>query len=276
MSDYIGLLFTGIVTIIFVLKSPWDKNIFKTKIKLGHIGIAFYIIGTILTGRSLYLSILKQNEYETLLRNINNTTQKTYSTTTNGFEIIGEDMNKFSNSLKELTTSITSDNDSILYSKFKQLEIDYEIINKNLKREIDFSYRCYYADNWPVSDSNQHFNDVLFDFIPMNIAGLITGTDRYIIWYLIKHDGTINQNQKGDLFKEISNYVKPTTLSINFCLKRLELCGVIKPNFWLNKIEFTSKYKKRLDIYNRYFGSDEYRKRLDDLYFRENEKSRKD
>ena len=264
MIDYIGLLLTGLGTIIFGFKDPWDKKFLKSRLTLGRLGVLLLIAGIIITGMSTYYSNLEKTGYRNQLNTINNTVQQTLTSTNQGFEnILHENevkttllLTNFKNNYNKLIATIISQSDTALNSQLHKIRKDYQILSADYLTEKDIAHRYYFAEQWPFSDKNKDISNAMFFFIPVKLSGLLTGTDMYIIWYLITNNGSFSYNQIDKLNNEIWTKLKPMSLSINKNLERLQLLEVIKPNFWDGNVEFTDYFMKRLKVYQEYKNTD--------------------
>ncbi len=262
MIDYFGLLLTGIGTIVFVFKDPWDKKILNSILSLGLIGVLFLAIGIIITGMSTYYSNLEKTGYKTQLDTIDITVQKTFSTTNQGFENILKEyevktsqlINNFTENYNILTSTIIDQSDSTLNAQLLKIKLDYQKLNDEYLVEKDITQRYYFSEQWPWSSKNEEISNALFYFVPTELGGLITGQDRYIIWYLIERNGHFPFSQIDTLYDEMRTKLKPMSLSIITNLERLELLKVIKPNYWKGNIEFSDYFSKRLEGYKAYYN----------------------
>lgn len=271
MSDYLGLIFTGVGTIIFVLNDPWKRQIWKTKFTLGNIGILLLIAGVVISFITTRTKNAENLEYKNRLETIDTTLKNTFSTTTTGFELMLKEyenqtsklIKDFSENYDTLISTVINQSDSALNSQLSKIEKDYSKLNNEFIIQRDIAQRYYYSEQWPYSDKREYIGDALFYFIPIHISGLVSGKDRYVIWYLIEKNGSFPYNQIDKLHDEMWAYLKPMSLSLGTNLKKLELLQIIKPNYWKGEVEFTENFEKRLESYLKY-KKDEDR----DLYIR--------
>lgn len=142
-------------------------------------------------------------------------------------------------------------------------------MNNEYQIEKDYVKRYYFAEQWPWSDKNDDISNALFYFVQGGLSGLITGQDRYIIWYLIERYGSFPFSQTTILQKEIRTKLNPMSLGVINNLKRLEILEVIKPNYWEGKVEFTDYFLRRLEVFKEYKNEnmDMYIKKLFELEF---------
>ncbi len=275
MFDYLGLIISGLSTFFFSTKDPWQRKWKFLKIRFGHIGIFFLILGIIISIITIYLNDKEKADYKNQINNIDTNVRNTLNTTSKGYEKLLKEyevktnilLKNFSSNYDTLMKTIINKNDSALYAQLKKIKKDYSELDNKLSIEKSITQRYYYSEQWPVSDNK--IKDIcycLLYFIPRDIAGLLTGTDRYILWKIIEKNGVFPNEQIDILDDEIWEKLKPMSLSIEINLNRLALLKVIKPDFWKNDIEFTDYYKKRLSVYNEYKKDKNEVKYIKDLF----------
>ena len=258
-------------------QDPWTRLIWKTRISLGHIGIIMLIGGLVVSGTLIIHSNNEKIEYKKRLLSIQELTETSLLTTISGTEKIlnnyeissKELLTNFSNNYNELMRTIINQSDSALNAQLRKIKNDYDKVSQDLETQKDISYRYYFSEEWPFSDKEMNISGEMFFFIPIDISGLVDGTDRYIIWHLIENNGTFSMNQLNSLNDRIWDYLQPMKLSLSINFKNLEMLGVIKPGYWKNNvIEFTDEFFERLEVYKKYRGTDEYVKEMSKLYFK--------
>lgn len=261
MIDYLGLIISGLSTYFFSTKDPWERKLKLIKVPYGTAGVILLIAGIIISIITTCINDIEKTEYKNQLNNIDINVKNTLNSTSHGFE---ELLNKyefktnqllvhFSNNYDTLMETIINKNDSALYAQLKKMKDEYKILDSNYTIEKSITQRYYYAEQWPWSDNKRKdISSVMFFFIPGDIAGLVNGTDRYIIWYLIENNGSFSYNKINEIQEDIWYKLKPISLSIGTNLKQLELLKIIKPEYWEGKIEFTDYFMKRLNVYKEF------------------------
>jgi hypothetical protein len=275
MIDFLGLIISGISTIFFSFKEPWDKKVLKTKATLGHIGIVLLIGGLIVSGIMITNSNNEKIEYKTQLVRIQDISENSLKKTSEGTMLLLEKyesstdelLSDFSKNYEDLMHTIIIQSDSSLKAQLRKIEDDYRQVQHALDTAQDISYRYYFSEEWPYSDKVINISSDMFSFIPIDIHGQLNGTDRYIIWTLIKNNGSYPFHKLDSLQDEIWHYLRPMKLGVTNNLIRLEKFDVIKANYWQKDlIEFTDEFMERLDIYKNYRDTDVYHKKLYELF----------
>lgn len=268
--DYIGLVITVLSALFFAMKNPWERKIKKTNLSFGLLGVLLLSIGLFISGYTIYETNEEKVSYKNQLDTIDITVQKTFSTTNQGFENLlkeyevktGQLINSFTDNYNILISTIIDQSDSTLNAQLLKIKLDFQKINTEYLIEKDITQRYYFSEAWPYSDKKMDISGEMFFFIPIDISGLVTGIDRYIIWYLIEKNGTFPFSQIESLQEEIRNNLHPMSFGVSNNLQRLELLGVIKPDYWENNVEFTDNFVIRLGIYNEYKNTDDYVKEM--------------
>lgn len=182
------------------------------------------------------------------------------------FDLITDD---FRSKFDTIINTVLINSDSALKNKINTIKQSYLKMEKDYIFEKEITHRYYFSEEWPFSDKTLNISGDIFFFIPNDIFGQVDGIDRYIIWTLIKNNGSYSYNKLGSLHDEIWNYLKPMKLSLGNNLERLKTFNVIKPDFWKSKnIEFTDEFMERLKVYQKYKDTDEYVDKLFEVFIK--------
>lgn len=254
MINIFGIVFSGLGTVIFLFKNVWDKKICK-KIPYGTIGIILLFIGIFLSSLSSAINHKSDKITKSQIASIDTTVKITYNSFSKGFVELDEDRTVILEKLDYLYSTVIEQSDSSLKAELLLLNREYIKLKENLEEQKALTHRYYFSENWPESSKDFEISNILFWFFPENLY-VLNGKDRYVVWKLIEHNGIISNHSIYSLHDEIWSYLKPMSLSMGTILGKLNLLGIIKPNYWKGNLEFTSEYMKRLNIYNKYYGTD--------------------
>lgn len=265
MVDYIGVIITFLGAVTLAIKDPWEHRLIGL-FTLGHLGIAFLVIGVPVSVYTTYTNNIEKLEYKIQLNTINEHTERTLKVTEKGIDTLltgynqrtNELLTNFSENYNALMATIIRGSDSTLKSQLDKVKSEYNIVNEKFKNEKETADRYYYSQHWPYSGSDKKIPEVMSDFVPGMVREQLNGTDNFIIWRLIENNGYLSREKYNMLHEDIWEVVKPFELAVHHSMLKLQKFGVVNFDYKNFKVEFTDEYFERLTVYQKHFGTDSY------------------